>query len=172
MPATTTNRLLRNTSYNNRARRQSRFPPTPRRQRAAQATTIAPRWKTLWRQHGSFGGTLARIFGPRIWRGRRTPLYAWRLQQKPEGTASKRKCNVSVLLLFPVYDLQRKERLLQKNKNTVKWDYFHSLYFPFTGSFGKIFSQRNLAIIIQNHFQHSAEMQLLYSLVLLECFCI
>ena len=48
--------------------------PTPRRQRAAQATTIAPRWQTLWRQHGPFGGTLARIFGPRIWRGRRTPL--------------------------------------------------------------------------------------------------
>ena len=48
--------------------------PTPRRPRAAQATTIAPRWQTLWRQHGPFGGTLARIFGPRIWRGRRTPL--------------------------------------------------------------------------------------------------
>ena len=48
--------------------------PTPRRQRAAQATTIAPRWQTLWRQHGPFVGTLARIFGPRIWRGRRTPL--------------------------------------------------------------------------------------------------
>ena len=38
--------------------------PTPRRQRAAQATTIAPRWQTLWRQHGPFGGTLARIFWP------------------------------------------------------------------------------------------------------------
>ena len=48
--------------------------PTPRRQRAAQATTIAPRWQTLRRQHGRFGGTLARIFGPRIWRGRRTPF--------------------------------------------------------------------------------------------------
>ena len=49
--------------------------PTPRPQRAAQATTIAPRWQTLWRQHGPFGGTLACIFGPRIWRGRQTPLY-------------------------------------------------------------------------------------------------
>ena len=37
---------------------------------------IAPRWQTRWRQHGPFGGTLARIFGPRIWRGRRTPLPA------------------------------------------------------------------------------------------------
>ena len=46
----------------------------PRRQRAAQATTIAPRWQTLWHQHGPFGGTLARTFGPWIWRGRRTPL--------------------------------------------------------------------------------------------------
>ena len=55
--------------------------PTPRRPRAAQATTIAPRWQTLWRQHGPFGGTLARIFGPRIWRGRRTPAilyFLWR----------------------------------------------------------------------------------------------
>ena len=53
--------------------------PTPRRPRAAQATTIAPRWQTVWRQHGPFGGTLARIFGPRIWRGRRTPVsaHAW-----------------------------------------------------------------------------------------------
>ena len=64
----------------NWARRQSGFPtliyilPTPRRQRAAQATTIAPRWQTLWCQHGPFGGTLSRIFGPRIWRGRRTPF--------------------------------------------------------------------------------------------------
>ena len=49
--------------------------PMPRRQHAAQATTITPRWQTLWRQHGPFGGTLARIFGPRIWRGRRTPLW-------------------------------------------------------------------------------------------------
>ena len=59
--------------------------PTPRRQRAAQATTIAPRWQTLWRQHGSFGGTLARIFGPRIWRGRRTPL--WRTRNQRRTTA-------------------------------------------------------------------------------------
>ena len=36
--------------------------------------TIAPRWQTLWHQHGPFGGTLARIFGPRIWHRRRTPL--------------------------------------------------------------------------------------------------
>ena len=46
----------------------------PRRQHAAQATTIAPRWQTLWHQHGPFGGTLARIFGSRIWRERQTPL--------------------------------------------------------------------------------------------------
>ena len=62
----------------NRARHQSRFPTftSCRRQRAAQAMTIAPRWQTLWRQHGPFGGTLAGIFGPRIWHGWRTPFQA------------------------------------------------------------------------------------------------
>ena len=50
------------------------YPANAKTQRAAQATTIAPRWQTLWRQHGPFGGTLARIFGPRFWRGRRTPF--------------------------------------------------------------------------------------------------
>ena len=63
-----------------RAHRQSGFPtfiscPRQDAPRAAQATTIAPRWQTLWRRHGPFGGTLACIFGLRIWRGRRTPVY-------------------------------------------------------------------------------------------------
>ena len=53
--------------------------------RAAQATTIAPspRWQTLWRRHGPFGGTLARIFGPWIWRGRRTQLVNLFIKQFP-----------------------------------------------------------------------------------------
>ena len=60
--------------------------PTPRRQRAAQATTIAPRWQTLWCWHGPFGasGTLARIFGPRISHRRRTPYpNGWNLARVP-----------------------------------------------------------------------------------------
>ena len=51
------------------------YPANAKTSTCCQATTIAPRWQTLWRQHGPFGGTLARMFGPRIWRGRRTPLF-------------------------------------------------------------------------------------------------
>ena len=49
---------------------------------------MAPRWQILWRQHGPFGGTLARIFGPQIWRGRRT-LFRSFLRGVVIPTASK-----------------------------------------------------------------------------------
>ena len=71
--------------------------PTPRHQRAAQAMTIAPRWQTLWRQHSPFGGTLARTFGPRIWRGRQTP-FTWTCEPRDSDTKLNGKKQTSTSL--------------------------------------------------------------------------
>ena len=98
------------TSPHNRARRQSGFPTFiscqrhARRQRAAPATTIAPRWQTLWRQHGPFG-TLARIFGPRISRGRRTPFGGFRYWPKQQWRYSVSQQKQQQQLLFQPFNL-------------------------------------------------------------------